>query len=68
MMSGDSRYVNRMAANLAGTAVRRGIEFGVAAALQQDQTFRVSQEERFGRRMKAALYNSMFVPGRGGND
>jgi len=66
--SGHARYDNRMAASLAGSAVRRGIEFGVAAALQQDETFRVSQEERFGRRMKAALYNSMFVPGRGGDE
>lgn len=65
---GPARYANRIEANLAANAIRRGIEFGAAAALQQDENFGVSQEQQFGRRMKAALYHSLFVPGRGGDE
>jgi hypothetical protein len=66
--AGGSRYSNRVQASLAQHILRQSIEFGVGAALQQDQAFAISNEQQFGRRVKSALYHSLFVPGRGGDE
>jgi hypothetical protein len=65
---GRARYTNHIEANLTRNALRQSIEFGVGAALQQDETYAISQEDRLGVRMRAALFHSLFVPGRGGHE
>lgn len=65
---GFDRYSNRFAANMARQTIRRSIEFGAAALLQQEETFTPSLEESIGGRIRSALYHSFFVPGRNGNE
>ncbi len=66
--NGASRYTNHIEANLVRNALKETIEFGAGAALQQDQTFQISRDERLGRRMRSALYHSFMVRGRGGEE
>jgi hypothetical protein len=65
---GTTRYRNHVEANLVQNVLKQSIEFGVGAALQQDETFATSHQERVGARVKSALYHSLFVQGRGGNE
>jgi hypothetical protein len=65
---GFDRYSNRFEANIVRQTMRRSIEFGTAALLQQEQAFTSSQEETTGRRIRSALYHSFFVQGRNGNE
>ena len=48
--------------------VWQSIEFGTAAFLQQDQTFRASREQGTWKRSRTALYRTLFVPGRQGDE
>src|SRR3954447_7403184 len=66
--NGSARYTNHLEANVTSNALRQAISLGVGAALQQDQSFVASNETQLGRRMKAALLHSIFVPGRGGEE
>lgn len=65
---GNERYMNRVEAALVRNTLRRSIEFGVSAALQQDESFETSGEESLGRRVRSAAYHSLFVKGRGGDE
>jgi hypothetical protein len=65
---GFERYSNHMEANLIRHVTQQTLEFGVAAALQQNERFLVSHDERMTKRIKAALYHSFFVAGRDGNE
>ncbi len=65
---GSERFSNRVEAALIRNTLQRSIEFGVGAALQQDETFKTSGEEAMGRRLRLALYHSVFVKGRGGDE
>ncbi len=66
--AGRERYANRMEAAIVRRTMQQTIEFAVGAALQQDETFQTSGEEALGRRMRSALYHSLFVKGRGGEE
>ncbi|MGH9720571.1 MAG: hypothetical protein ACRD8O_10190 [Bryobacteraceae bacterium] len=65
---GSGRLVDHLSTNLVRNTVARSIQFSTAAFLQQDQSFSRSNERGFGRRARSALYRSLFVPGRGGNE
>jgi hypothetical protein len=66
--TGFDRYSNRFAANMARQTLRRSIEFGASALLQQDEAYTPSLEDSIGRRIRSALFHSFFVPGRNGNE
>jgi hypothetical protein len=59
---------DRVSTNLIRTTLVQSIEFGAAAFVQQEQGFSPSGEHGFGRRARSALYRSLFVPGRGGDE
>jgi len=65
---GSSRYPDRIATILARNAVAQSIEFGAAAFLEQEERFLPSHDHGFWRRTRLALYRSLFVPGRDGDE
>ena len=65
---GTERYTNHFVANLARHTIRQSIEFGSGALLQQDDSFTRSGEQQIGRRIRSALYHSLFVPGHTSNE
>jgi hypothetical protein len=65
---GSERFVDRVSADLVRHTVSQSIEFGTAALLRQDESFSRSRERGFGRRARTALYRSLFVVGRNGDE
>ena len=65
---GTERYANHFAGNLARHTLRQTIEFGTSALLQQDESLTPSSQQQIGRRIRSALYHSLFVPGHTSNE
>ena len=64
----NSRFLDRVSANIVRNALAQSIQFGASAFLQQEQKFQPSHERGFRRRAGQALYRSFFVPGRDGEE
>lgn len=66
--SGPDRYRNRVEGSLVRNGFQQSIDFAARAALRQDDSYLTSHGQGAVKRIRSALYHSLFVPGRSGDE